>query len=343
MKIIIIGGGITGLYIGNMLNKYNIDFTIYEKTKHIGGKIRKSKSQIYPHHIHIINLLNELNIKYNYESINNIYQFDHKLFDKIRYNYNKINKYDITVGKYLNDILSEDEYKLFMTYIQPLKLDQMELSYYMKYHHDNILAINQSNKIINIGTDIIKQLANPILNNIILNSKIDQITHMPITNNYMLSINDRFINADKIILTTANNIKLIINKDIKSQLNKIQLFNWIKIKYNTNKKKSNYIDYISSDNDNLYNLIINDKVSPSQLLDVSDNKPIINYSYKNYPNSYMINKQRLVTNFYVNYNLILALNYINSLEGSCIIGKNTIDIILNQIYSKKSEYLYSIK
>ena len=43
MKIIIIGGGITGLYIGYMFKKYNIDFDIYERNNIIGGKITNQK------------------------------------------------------------------------------------------------------------------------------------------------------------------------------------------------------------------------------------------------------------------------------------------------------------
>lgn len=344
MKIIIIGGGITGLYIGYILNKYGIDFSIYEKSNHIGGKLRKSKSKIYPHQTNIINLLNELNIKYNYEDISYQIDYDHKLFDKIRYIYNLYKKQDITVGKFLKTILNNNEYNLFMSYIKPLKLDYMDLSYYMLYHHDNLLLINQSNKLININTEIIDKLAKSIQNKIILNSNIEQITYMPITNNYMLTIDDVFINANKIILTTAKNIKLIIDNKIKSQLDKILLFNWTKINYKTESNTlTNYIDYFSTHNDKLYKQIIQDKVLPDQLIDIYQNKPIIDYTYINHPNSYLICKQPLITNFYTEYNLILALNYINSIEGSCIIANNTTNIILNQIYSKGSAYLFNVR
>jgi hypothetical protein len=342
MKIIIIGGGITGLYIGYTLNKYNIDFSIYERSNHIGGKLYKNIFQIYPHQTNIINLLDELNIKYEYEDTSNSIRYDHKLFDLIRDKYLKTKQQDISVGDFLATILTKNEYNLFMSYIQPLKLDQMEISYYMKYQHENILAINQSNRLINVNAEIIDKLSESIQNNIIFNYNVKQITYMPITNNYLLTIDDRFVNADKIILTTNKNIQLIINKDIKSQLDKIQLFNWTKIKYRTKTSKNNLIDYISTHDDKLYKQIILNKILPNQLIDINHKTPIIKYTHIDYPNSYLICRQTLNMNFYMEYNLILALNIINSLEGSCIIANTTTKIILDKIYSKGSGYLYRI-
>jgi len=304
MKIVIIGGGITGLYIGYMLNKYGIDFNIYEKTNHIGGKMYKHKNQIYPHQKKIISLLNDLDINYKYNDVIRHKQFDNKLFDKIRYIYSKDKQVDISVNKFLLENLTESEYDIFITFIRPLKLDEMEVSYYMAYQHDNIIETNQSKKVINIDNELISKLAGQIRNNIILNSNVQQITYMPITNNYMVTINDKFTSVDKIILTTVKDIQLIINKKIQSQLTKFQSYNWLKIDY--------------AENNNI--------------------KPILKYS-----NSYLIIKQRLKTNFYLDYSLILAINYINSIEGSCIIGKKTVDIILSNIYSKGSGYLYDIE
>jgi len=342
MKIIIIGGGITGLYIGYMLKKYNIDFNIYEKSHYVGGKLYKNRFQIYPHQTNIINLLNELNIEYKYNNIKSHIEYDQKLFDKIQYIYTKDRPIDISVRKFLIDILTKQEFDLFMTYIMPLKLDQMEISYYMTYQHNNILKINQSNKVIDINKELINKLTNPIKNNIILNSDVQQITYMPLTNNYMLTINDTIISADKIILTTISNIQLIIQKKITNQLYKFKSYNWLKIKYKTDKDKIEQIDYISSDNDKLYKSIILNTVSANQLFDVFLKKPILKYTYTNHPRSYFIINQRPKTNFYIDYNLLLAINYLNTIEGSCIIGKKIVDIILNQIYSKGSGYLYTI-
>ena len=40
MKIVIIGAGLTGLYLASMLKKINVDFEIYEKSSRPGGRIK---------------------------------------------------------------------------------------------------------------------------------------------------------------------------------------------------------------------------------------------------------------------------------------------------------------
>ena len=322
MKIIIIGGGITGLYIGHMLKKNNIDFDIYECSSNIGGKIikknnfdKKVKYQLYPHHQNIINLMKELNIEINLiPKIDNKIIFDNKLFDKIKSIYTKKPINDILVDTFIKNNLTTAEYDIFSSYIRDLKLDQMEISDYMTYNHDDLLLINQSSQMIEIDYSIIEKLSANIKNNIYINHTVQNITYMPITNNYILSINDIFINANKLILTTNMNIQLRIPPIIQSQFKFIKSYNLLKIC--TPKKSYDDIDYP---------IIIKTKLAK--------------YSYKN---AYNINQKRIQINFYKKYNLILAIHpFQNSLEGSCICAINVINIIKKEIYSKRSEYLFN--
>jgi len=355
MKIIIIGGGITGLYIGYMLNRYNIDFDIYERSSKIGGKLlnkkifdKKIEYQIYPHHTHMINLLKELNINYKLDqkpiSMINFYK---KLFEKIKHIFDKYPIQNISVNDFAKKHLTNDEYMKFISYIADRKLDQMEISDYIKYNHDNLLKMNQSKYIININNELIEKLYLNIHNNVYVGHNVQQISYMPITNNYILTINDKFINADKIIMTSNMNIRLIIPNIIKSQFAKIESFNQLRIYYQyANDKDILSLDYICKDDDLLYESIIKNKKSTIKLLNafLQSKYKISKYAYLDWKSAFHINKFKIKTDFYNKYGIILAIHpYANSLEGSCICAKKTFDIVQNNIYSKRSEFLYNIK
>jgi hypothetical protein len=207
----------------------------------------------------------------------------------------------------------------------------------MLYNHDDILSINQSKKVININYDIINRLAANIKNNIHLGNNVQEITHMPLTNNYILKINDIFINADKVILTTNMNIKMTIPRIIYSQFAKIKSYNQLHILF-----KTSNINYIASNDDKLYQaIILNNRSSINLLQKYLNDSKISEYRYINWKNAYHISKQELTTDFYKEYNMILAVHpYLNSLEGSCISAIKAVDIIMDNIYSKRSEFLY---
>ena len=73
MKVIIVGGGLCGLYIGYLLKNINIDFEIHEKTSRPGGRIKSiyafnkilecGSHLIQPYHFNTINLLNKFKLK----------------------------------------------------------------------------------------------------------------------------------------------------------------------------------------------------------------------------------------------------------------------------------------
>ena len=339
MKIVIIGGGITGLYIGYMLKKHNIDFDIYERSNIIGGKIinntvfdKEIKYQIYPHHTHMINLLKELNINYEINTIEKTIKFNKKLFKKIKHAYKKNPIINISVSDFVKKHLTENEYKLFISYIIDRKLDLMEISDYMKFNHDDILKINRSKHQININYSLIEKLNLFIHNHIKINHNVQQISYMPITRNYLLLIDDKLINADKVILTTNMNIHLILPQLIQSQFTKIDSFNHLKIYYQSDDNNLSSIDYITNNNDILYESIILNKKSTINLLNKFFNNKIkiSKYTYHDWKNAYHINKYTIETDFYIKYGMILAIHpYLNSLEGSCICAIKTFDIIQN--------------
>ena len=72
MKVIIIGGGLTGLYIGYLFKKHNIDFEIYEKSNRPGGRIKTlnllntnlecGANYFLPYHFNLISLVKKLNL-----------------------------------------------------------------------------------------------------------------------------------------------------------------------------------------------------------------------------------------------------------------------------------------
>jgi hypothetical protein len=226
MKIIIIGGGITGLYIGYMLKEMNIDFTIYEQNCYVGGKMNDtSLYKIYPHFTNMIKLLKNFDtpiiLKYN----NPILKFDSKLFKKIKTLYLKLSPTNISVDEFIKKYLTTSEYNLFLSYIEHYHLHKMNVKDYFKYNHDNLLLMNQSQITINVDNKIIKYLHSSITNNVFVNHTVNEITYMPLTNKYLLKVNDIFINADKLILTSTMNIRLKIPHIITSQFTNILSYN----------------------------------------------------------------------------------------------------------------------
>lgn len=85
---LIIGGGISGLYIANQLKKMNKNFVLFEKTNHIGGKIKTKYNEkhnvLFEHgpwrigcdHDRFIKLLKSMNIEIHSFNKNIISEFD---------------------------------------------------------------------------------------------------------------------------------------------------------------------------------------------------------------------------------------------------------------------------
>lgn len=132
---IIIGAGISGLYLGYRLKQHNIKFVILEKNNRIGGRIKVEKFHdvninlgagiFLETHDNLINLLKELKIEYNtaeaeYTFLNNNSDIDlDKIINTVE---QEINKYynetlpNINFTEFMNIYLSEDIIKLIKVY-----------------------------------------------------------------------------------------------------------------------------------------------------------------------------------------------------------------------------------
>ena len=333
MKFTIIGGGITGLYIGYLLKLANIDFVIYEKSDILGGKITNKKIfnnyikyQIYPHNKHILELLVKLDIPIQpTQLITKQSNINKELFNKIKQLYDTNPISNIITNDYLQNILSDTEYNYMIDLLSDTHLEQYEISTYMKYHHMQLISNSEAEYQYDIDYTLIEKLFTEIKDNIYTNHEVQEITHMPLTNNYLLKINDNLLNVDKLILTTNFNIKLNINSNIINQFTKIKSYNYYKYIIQTNNKLF-YPNYTLKQNSK--NIISNFESN-------------INYRYIRWNNAYHVNQSIINYDFYIDYGLILAIHpYLNNLEGSCLAALNTLSIIQKNIYSKRSEYLY---
>jgi protoporphyrinogen oxidase len=154
MKIVIIGAGLTGLYLALMLKSLNIDFEIYEKSSRPGGKIKTinvfntniecGSELIQPHHFNLINLLKFLRIKSDtinshklLSLVDNLYEEKfNQLLRKILYIYKKTKPQPSNISAYIyfQSILTITEFNFFRSHIFFAEdLLQNEISDYMKY------------------------------------------------------------------------------------------------------------------------------------------------------------------------------------------------------------------
>lgn len=371
MKIIIIGAGLTGLYIGYMLKNINIDFDIYDKTSRPGGKIKTidkfdtllecGESTIRSYHFNTIYLINKLKLRSKIIKYHNITSSDNdRIFDKIYSNYINDKPVNLSTNIYIRSILSNDEYDIFKTHVLDDKILGMEISDFMKYSFYDIH--NKDDEYIKIyrGTQMITdRLAGIIQDKLYLNHLVQEITYMPLTGTYLLMINGVYTQADKIILavnSSIKNIKLNIPQNIIETINQTESFNKIKL-FTLYKYPFSFINKqgvlqvnekvleISSNPDLLYSLLDN-KPHSNIMIDKLIRKitgydlpPIDDYIYCNSSHGFHINKKQIKTNFWSQYNLILAGEWVhpyhNTLEGACMSAIKTFDIITSQLFIDK--------
>ena len=153
MKIVIIGAGLTGLYLASMLKKINVDFEIYEKSSRPGGRIKTvnifntkiecGTDMIQPHHFNIINLIKILKIKSEIINGSKLLSLTDKLsetqfnelLNKILSIYKKTipSPSNISAFIYFQSILTRSEFNFFKSHIFNEELLQNEISDYMKF------------------------------------------------------------------------------------------------------------------------------------------------------------------------------------------------------------------
>jgi protoporphyrinogen oxidase len=415
MKIVIIGAGLTGLYLASMLKKINVDFEIYEKSSRPGGRIKTinifdtdiecGSNIIQPHHFTVLNLIKSLRIKTEIINGRKLLSLTdnlsedkfNKLLKQILKIYNKTIPVPANMSAYIyfQSILSNSDFNFFRSHIFNEELLQTEISDYMKYlffdlkltNHFKCLdkipekfncTMNQYIRI-NQGTQLITdKLADFVQEKLNLNNMVQEITYMPLTNSYLLMINDIYIHADKVIIAanaSFQNIRLNIPKPIMKSIYNIKSFGSIKIF--TKHKSSVYdkikkndiiqtqsiltnicpisenvlsISYIyGSKSELLYDLLTSTNVDFNKIIQILNKllknisgiefSPIIDYAYCHWSDGYHTNIKPLKTNFWNDYNLILAGEWIhpyhNTLEGSCLSAIETFNLISQELYVDK--------
>ena len=404
MKITIIGGGLCGLYIAYLLKKVNIDYEIYEKSSRPGGNLNNIKifdkeannnRFILPYHLNMIDLLNTLKIKYetvNGKKLLSLTNLDEKKFNnilnKILNTYKKDLPTNIPAIDYFKSILSDDEFAIFRENLFMEQFLRNEISDFMKYlffdlklsnkvmcddNKDNCVQ-NSYIKIKNVGgtNNIINKLMRFVQEKVNLGHNVQQITYMPITNSYLLLINDKLVQADRLIIATNASIKYIelnIPNVIKNNLNYIKPIkiiklytlhdNPIKLKkdriiqtqsiitnimlYDTNILESTFV--VNSSNKN--SLLINkNKEEVIQILNklfqnITGVKipKIIDYKFhkSNYGAHY--NTKIIKTNFWNSYNLVFAGEFVHPyhgwMEGSVMSALDTYKIVTKDLFLDK--------
>ena len=370
MKYVIVGGGLTGLYLGYLLQNINIDFEIYEKSSVPGGKIKAycNSNIILPYHINLLEILDKFSIKYNIKNYN--IECNLKLDNLLKYildKYNKLKPKDISVYIFIQSILTNYDFQKFLSLIIDRNILENEISTFMKYNFYDINQANKYNRIFELKdpNELINKLSDCVKDNLYVNNTVQEIVYFESTNKYLLVINNNYINADKLIIATdisIKNIKLSIPDIIYDQFEYIKSFPYLKLITKHNNKitlKNNILlsksifsnirklddytlsmDYIIGNNaDILLELL---KTDNNELLTnilknvIKDIPDIIKFNYCFWKNGYHINTKILKTNFYKDYNIILAGEWVslyhNTLEGSCISALKTYKIIESELY-----------
>lgn len=243
MKVIIVGGGLCGLYIAYLLKNINIDFEIHEKSSRPGGRIKSINAfgknlecgahLIQPHFINTISLLAKLNLptsiiseKNSFINETNLTIFNN-LLQKIKLSYDRDQIINISAIDYIKSILSDIEFNVFINLLHNTDINlQNEISDFMKYNFYDLKIQKQSQYLsIDGGLQMLTdKLAQLVQEKLYLNSPVTAITHLPLTNAYMVEANGRLINADHLIIATDASIKMMrlsIPKEIKMSIQSV--------------------------------------------------------------------------------------------------------------------------
>jgi protoporphyrinogen oxidase len=161
MKVIIVGGGLCGLYIAYLLKNINIDFEIHEKSSRPGGRLKtinafNTKLEcgshiIQPYHFNMISLLNKLKLKSSIMEGTKIFtiideinqEIFNELLNKIKASYDRDQPKNISAIIYFSVILSRIELNIFRSHIFMEQDLNSEISDYMKYTFYDLKLHNQ--------------------------------------------------------------------------------------------------------------------------------------------------------------------------------------------------------
>jgi hypothetical protein len=255
-KIVIVGAGLTGLYLGYLLKMANIDFEIYEKSLRPGGKLKTINlfntnlecgiDHIESQHYNMIHLLNKLKIKSSVQMAKRqfINDVNHDLFKYLLKKVFKLYNMSEYVSNppmhlsayiYIQTVLSKSEFEIFQKNMTNIKLLEMNMKDFADQIIDELYksATDEFNYIkidqMQLITDILANLVQEKLN---LGSFVQEITHMPLTGTYLLLINNNYVPVDKLVLATnisIRKIKLNIPRQILHNINQIKSYTIIKL------------------------------------------------------------------------------------------------------------------
>jgi hypothetical protein len=404
MKITIIGGGLCGLYIAYLLKKVNIDYEIYEKSSKPGDNLKNIKifgkdtscgsRFIMPYHLNMIDLLNKLKIKYetvNGKKLLSLSNLDEKKFNNILNKIHNIYKKDLPTNipaiDYIKSILSNEEYAIFKENLFMEQFIKNEISDFMKYlffdlklsnkvicddKNKNNCVQNSYIKIIDGTNIIINRLMRYVQEKVNLNHNVQQITYMPITNSYLLLINNKLVQADRLIIATNANIKYIelnIPNVIKDNLNYIKPIKIIKLYTLHDKPIELKKDRIIQTQSIITNIMLHDtNILESTFIANSSNKnsllinknkkeviqilnklfqnitgikfpKITDYKFCGSNNGAHYNTKIIKTNFWNSHNLVLAGEFVHPyhgwMEGSVMSALDTYKIVTKDLFIDK--------
>lgn len=227
MEYIIIGAGISGLYLGYLLKKKNKEFIIIEKNDYIGGRIKNDifygknitlgAGVFLPTHKNLINLLKELNIEYKsfmFEQTFNDNKNLHEVYKTVNDNIMKFYNPDlpnITFREFINIYLDIDTINLIKKYKDfDEHIDMNIHTIINKYTIKDILTTNKKEmcSITNSWNELLDKLRTKIETNIILENKVIEINR---TQKYEVITDKNKYVSNKVIIcgdVTCKNIKI---------------------------------------------------------------------------------------------------------------------------------------
>jgi len=306
-------------------------------------KVECGLSKIEISNLDILYLIKKFNL-----SVSQIKQYNNSDDDYINILLKILDEYtesNLSAYLYIKSILSNYEFDIFLRNINDDSILENNINVFMKkYFYHLFMKDDEIYLKINSGMQsLTDNLAYLVQDRLYLNHTVQEITYMPTTQQYILKINDFLFNADKLIITSnldLKRVKLNIPREIMKQFKKIKvkpllkIFTLhksnIKIEPNTFIEANNLLIDITTNSDKVLTITVNpSKTSILLNLMESNNKklvfkildklltdffqgkrlsPIIDYAYCYWINGSNIILDNIKTDFYNEYNLILANN-----------------------------------